>query len=284
MPHIQHLHVPSSLFWFHFLLTWLYWHTCSCSPCGCYQRAICKLLGLATRLSAFWSASPPQHCPYLTVPGLQQILRDTGLLYVWLCVSTGLRDTGGSYLTLQGSLYKWASSHRDGGRDVYLASAAYNGLCLALEQLMLAERLDEQLLIKCTDLHLVKSLLLSINTECNLNAISWQSLWLWTPFWLTRPLGTSYCVFVFPLSVLPFCTSFFLSIETSAFTNLIGRIRNLIWMHTNITCFYFLINMNLLWALSCTIINNSPSRFSIVMGFYLVYFYILNCSKSIFSL
>ena len=130
---------------------------------------------------------PPQHCPYLTVPGLQQILRDTGLLYVWLCVSTGLRDTGGSYLTLQGSLYKCASSHRDGGRDVYLASAAFNGLCLALEQLMVAERLDEQLLLKCTDLHLVKSLLLSINTECNLKAISRQSLWWWTPFWLTRP-------------------------------------------------------------------------------------------------
>lgn len=104
------------------------------------------------------------------------------------CVFPQVSGTlGGSYLTLQGSLYKCASSHRDGGRDVYLASAAFNGLCLALEQLMVAERLDEQLLLKCTDLHLVKSLLLSINTECNLKAISRQSLWWWTPFWLTRP-------------------------------------------------------------------------------------------------
>lgn len=40
-------------------------------------------------------------------------------LYLIVCVSVGLRDTGGSYLTLQGSLDKFASSNRvgEGGED-----------------------------------------------------------------------------------------------------------------------------------------------------------------------
>lgn len=75
---------------------------------------------------------------------------------VRLCVPTGLRDTGGPYLTLQGSLDNFASSWRGGieeGKDVGLA---WVGFRLALELFVVAQRLDKQQPLKSTVLHLIK--------------------------------------------------------------------------------------------------------------------------------
>lgn len=97
--HIQHFHFPLPLFCFNFLLTWLCWHILLFTViivlsvcCSLDWRLAYRLYGTASlhnvtiSLCPWAPTNPKGHKPFVCV-----------------CFSTGLWDTGGSYLTLQGS-------------------------------------------------------------------------------------------------------------------------------------------------------------------------------------
>lgn len=140
---------------FNFLLTWLLAHLLLFPMWALSAGYLCAAPWTGVLPISFTAQPVPILSPSHYVPRLQHILKDTGLLFVCMC----LWDTGGSYLTLLGSLDKFASSQGwgiEGGRDVGLAMVAFSGLCMALEQFVVAERLDKQQLLKSTVLHLVK--------------------------------------------------------------------------------------------------------------------------------